>query len=489
MKPIKHPLTLFLIGATGDLAKKKILKALYTLHQEGLLPEIFNLVGNSRKVMTHHEFEQFVYSVVQPKDESEWKKFAKSLYYLPGDVDHRQTFEQIRSLHESFATCGNHLWYVATLPSLYIQTVRHIQAARMGKAPCGWTKIMLEKPFGTDVASAHELDEALTSVFKEDQIFRIDHFLAKETVQNLLVFRFANGIFEHLWHRNFIDNIQVTASENLGIDGREIFYDQTGTIRDVIQNHVLQMLAVTLMDEPKSLQAQDVRQKRHEVLANLRPFELDQIDRDVKFGQYIAGKVNGNIVRGFLEENHIEPHSQTETAAALRCFVDSDRWRNVPIYIRAGKRLESTVTEISIQFKEPPNAMFSELDRVQRGNVLTLRIQPNEGVVVRLKVKKPGLHLQLNEVPMQFGYRNEFQMGLVEAYVKLIYDAVQGDPTLFPRSDGIESSWHFVQPLLDYKMRAKFRPEAYKAGSWGPSSFTQLIKQDKRQWIQPSVEM
>lgn len=490
MKPIAQPLTLFLIGATGDLAKKKILRALYTLHTEKLLPETFSIIGNSRKEMTNGEFKQFVFDNVKPKDLEQWQTFADCLYYVSGDVSELSTFQRLTELHDSFKKCGNHLWYIATLPSLYITTVKNLETAKLAHTNCGWTKIMLEKPFGTDLATAHQLDIALREVFGEDEIYRIDHFLAKETVQNLLVFRFANGIFENLWNRNFIDHVQVTAlAEDFGIDGREVFYDQTGVVRDVIQNHALQMLAMTLMDEPKSLAANDVRQKRQEVLDNLRPFTKENLKEHVSFGQYTAGEIDGKPVKGYLEEKNIPTGSKTETAAALRCFIDNDRWRGVPLYVRSGKRMTRTVTEISIQFKEPPNAMFSEIDAKQKGNVLTLRIQPNEGVVVRLKVKKPGLHLELEEVPMQFCYHNQFQMGFVEAYVKLIYDAVQGDPTLFPRADGIETSWNFVQPLLDHKQTPEFTPDPYVAGSWGPASFDALIQQDGREWIQPSVEV
>jgi glucose-6-phosphate 1-dehydrogenase len=490
MKPIQQPLTLFLLGATGDLAKKKILKALFTLHTEELLPDQFRIIGNSRKPFSREEFQSFVKEVVHPENESVWKKFADSLYYVAGDVDKLKTFEDLLTLHNSFSTCGNHLWYIATLPSLYIQATKNIEAVKMDHMQCGWSKVMLEKPFGTDVTSAKELDKVLTSVFTEDEIYRIDHFLAKETVQNLLVFRFANGIFEHLWNNKYVDNIQIMVAEDLGIGGREAFYEQTGVVRDVIQNHVLQMLATTLMNEPNSLAPQDIRKTRHEILENLRPIKTEkEIKEHVVFGQYTHGEIDGHAVKGYLEENTIPHGSQTTTAVAMRCFVDTPRWEGVPIYIRSGKRLNRTVSEISIQFKEPLNKMFYAEGAPQKGNILTLRIQPNEGVVVRLRVKKPGLHLQLEEVPMQFCYKNEFQMGLVEAYVKLIYDAVQGDTTLFPRAGGIEASWQFVQPLLDYTARPNFKPDSYPAGSWGPASFNALLETDGKAWTEPSLDV
>lgn len=490
MRPIQQPLTMFLVGATGDLAKKKILKALFTLHMDGLLPERFLLIGNSRKEFSRSEFQAFVKAAVHPHDEKAWQQFADCLQYVTGDVDQEATFEKIRAFHAQLPACGNHLWYIATLPSLYLQITKNIQAVGLDHVPCGWTKIMMEKPFGTNVDTARQLDKALMSVFTEEEIYRIDHFLAKETVQNLLVFRFANGIFEHLWRKEFIDHIQITVAEDFGVEGREVFYDQTGTVRDVVQNHVLQMMAMILMDEPATLAASDIRQKRQQVLDNLRPITADTLHQHAAFGQYVSGEVDGHSVKGYLEEKNVPAHSQTETAVALRCFVDMPRWQNMPIYIRAGKRMERTVVEISIQFKEPSNKMFKEEGMPQgAGNVLTLRIQPNEGVVVRLKMKKPGIHLELEEVPMQFCYKSEFQMGLVEAYVKLIYDAVQGDPTLFTRSEGIESSWKFVEPLLKHKDSAHFKPDSYKSGSFGPASFDHLIQADGRNWIVPSLDV
>ena len=399
------------------------------------------------------------------------------------------TIEKLKEFHSNLSACGNHLWYLATLPSLYTKIVHNIEAAGLHQTTCGWTKIMLEKPFGVDVQSAQELNRLLTAVFQEDQIYRIDHFLAKETVQNLLVFRFANGLFENLWNKNYIDHIQITAGETLGIEGREVFYDQTGTIRDVVQNHIIQMLATTLMEEPQSLSADDIRIRREELITTLQPFSPETIAQNVKFGQYSEGSIDGAPVVGYLSEKNIPEHSQNETAVALRTYVRNERWAGVPIYILAGKRLERSVTEISIRFKEPMNQMFAESELKQSGNTLTLRIQPNEGVVIRLNVKQPGLHLQLQEVPMQFCYKSEFEMDLVEAYVKLIYDAVQGDPTLFPRASSIEASWNFVQPLLEYKARPQFTVEHYASGTWGPASFQELITEDKRAWIQPSIEV
>ena len=489
MKQIEHPLTIFFVGATGDLAKKKILKALYQLFKEKLLPEKFTLIGNARREYSREEFQEFARHVIQPVSPDEWQTFSKHLEYVSGDISQPETFTRLLRFHSDMQSCGNHLWYVATLPTLYLDIIRQLKMTGFHKATCGWTKFLLEKPFGTDLTTSRSLNQELLSIFEEDQIYRIDHFLGKETVQNLLVFRFANGIFEHLWNHNFIDHIQITASEMFGVNGREIFYDNTGTIRDVVENHLFQMMAMTLMEQPDKLDAQSIRDRRREVLANLVPLEKSSLSQHVALGQYEAGNVNGEEVQGYLKENNIPADSRTETAVAIKCLMNSDRWRGVPIYLRAGKRLAQNVTEISIQFKEPKNSMFKGISSGQKPNVLTLRIGPNEGVVVRLHVKKPGLTLELQDVPMQFCYQTEFQMDLVEAYVKLIYDAVQGDASLFPQADEIDAAWLYVQPLLDAVENKQIVPESYVAGSWGPESFAQLLAQDGRTWIEPSVDV
>jgi len=489
LHPINQSLTFFLIGATGDLSRHKILKAIYTLYQDGLLPADFKLVGVARANYSHEEFHQFIKDSIQPQDGEKWNKFCQGVFFVSGDVAQPQVYEQLKAWHAAQNYCGNHLWYVATLPSLYLSIIRHLKQFKLSQTDCGWTKFMLEKPFGTDLASARMLDTELLQVFGEDQLYRIDHFLAKETVQNLLIFRFANGLFEHLWSNQFIDHIQINACEALGVTGRESFYDATGTIRDVFQNHVLQMMATVMMEAPASLSAEDIRAERKKVLNALRPLDANNLENSVAFGQYQAGTLNGENVVGYTEEDKIPADSKTETAVALRCLVDTPRWQGVPIYIRAGKRLKESVTEISIQFKEPPDALFTAAHLVEKANVLTLRIGPNEGVVVRLFVKKPGLKLELEEVPMQFCYKNTFQMDLVEAYVKLIYDGVQSDPTLFPNAEGIESAWQFVQPLLDFMAKPDFTVEPYPAGSWGPAGFDRLVAQDGRAWIQPSIEI
>lgn len=489
LQPIHNPLTIFLVGVTGDLAKKKILKAIYNLHKDKLLPEKFNLIGNARRPMSQSEFREFVKEVIQPQGKH-WKAFEQNLYYVAGDAAESATFQSIKDFHAQLVThhqCGNHMWYIATLPSLYVAIVRNIRLNNLHETSCGWTKILIEKPFGTNYGSAQELNNELTAVFQEEQIFRIDHTLGKETVQNLLAFRFANGLFEHLWNKNYIDHIQVTYAETLGIAGREVFYDQTGAIRDIIQNHCLQLLAMTMMEEPKSFHSEDIRHARSHLLAKIVAVDEKEVENRIAFGQYAAGTIEGQGVRGYRQEHPEIQNSFTETAVAMKLEVNNQRWQGVPIYIRTGKRLAKTVAEVSIQFKEPQNTIFKEFSLGQDPNVLTLRIQPNEGIVLRLFVKRPGHGMSLDEVPMQFCYRNKYQMGLVEAYERLIHDASEGDSTLFPRADAIQHSWALVDPFISH-IKDK-QPDLYPAGSWGPLSFDGLLAKDGKKWIEPSVDV
>lgn len=485
LKPIHQPLTLFLIGATGDLAKKKIWAAIYRLFEQNLLPTNFKVIGVARTQYSKKEFDAFLLDVIKPKNNyAILDNFLSCIEYISGDVSQQSTFDSLKKYHQTIDRCGNHLWYVATLPSLYLSVIKHIKATQFQVSECGWTKLLLEKPFGTDLVSSQKLNKELLQVFDEDQIYRIDHFLAKETVQNVLIFRFGNGLFEYLWNRQFIDHIQITASEKIGIGTRGAFYDSVGTVRDVVQNHVLQMLATTMMEEPQSLEPKHIRKRRMEFLSQLETLSLDHIDSRILFGQYSAGMVDGEETLGYIQELGISDTSRTETAVAGKILVNSERWRGVPIYFRAGKRLQQSVTEISIKFKEPLNKMFSRMDTPQTANMLTLRIQPNEGVIVRLNVKKPGLELTMEEASMQFSYKTQFQMGLVEAYEKLLYDAIQGDTTLFPQAEDIDASWRFVQPILDYLAQETVRPQLYEGGSWGPASFAELIEQDGRSWVE-----
>ncbi len=487
MQPIRPPLTIFLLGATGDLAKKKILPAIFQLFKKGVLSNNFQLIGMARRPMTHQQFQNYVNKIVSPivKD-ADWSKFSQNLFYVSGDLTNAESYKELKHCHQQLQACGNHLWYVATLPKLYLDVIRNIKELSLEKTACGWTKFLLEKPFGTDLVSSQLLNRELLQVFAEDQIYRIDHFLAKETIQNLMVFRFGNGIFEHLWNRHHVDNIQITVAEQMGINERADFYDSIGVVRDVVQNHLLQMLTMTLMEEPVDLQPKTIHTHRMQFLSQLEVLDPITNPGKVVFGQYDQGTLDGKLVKAYRQEAAELSNSLTPTAIAAKLCVNSKRWQGTPIYLRAGKRLAQSVAEITIQFKEPINEMFKKHGIVQRGNLLTLRIQPNEGVVLRMNVKKPGLDLNMSQVPMQFCYKSEFQMGLVEAYQKLIYDAAQGDPTLFPQALDIEASWRVIQPTLDYLQDGDHQPDLYRAGSWGPPSFAKLLARDNRHWSEPS---
>lgn len=490
MKKITQPLTLYLIGATGDLAKKKILKAVYRLFETDLLPDQFTVIGNARKALSQAEFQDYVKTCVEPKELSHWQQFTTHLHYVPGDATQPETFAKLKTFHDDLAAqqrCGNHMWYIATLPQLYLSIVKNIKQHQLQNSACGWTKLLIEKPFGTDLATAQALNHELAEVFAEDQIYRIDHYLGKETVQNLVAFRFANGLFEKLWNRNYIDHIQVTAAETKGVAGRGNFYDATGATRDVLQNHLLQMIAITLMDEPASLNALDIRASRAELLKSISCVSHSSEKIGVAFGQFTAGNLGSESVPAYHETPDVPKNSQTETATAVKLEINSERWRGVPIYVRTGKRLASDVLEISIQFKDPQNVMFSALQYGTDPNVLTFRFQPDESIVLRLFVKKPGHGIELDTVPMEFRYQNKYQMDLIEAYERLIHDATIGDTTLFPSAQSIETSWKLVDQILALKTPELL--EKYPAGSWGPQSFDQLIQQDGRSWIDPSIAL
>lgn len=487
---ISEPLTIFLLGVTGDLSKKKILKAIYRLFEKKLLASPFTLIGNARTPLSREEFVTFVRSIVRPTDDSVWQAFAQCLHYVSGSTTELATFSALQALHHEVSRndgCGNHMWYMATLPSLYIPIIQNLKKTHMQTSHCGWTKILIEKPFGTDLATATALNAELSSVFTEDQIYRIDHFLGKETVQNLLTFRFANGIFEELWSNEYIDHVQVTLAETLGIEGREQFYDATGEVRDMVQSHLLQMVAVSLMDEPRSLSAEHIRASRAKLLSALTCMPGSDDAHHVRFGQYASGVIDGASVPGYRDNERIPADSRTETAVALRLMVNTPRWSGVPIYMRAGKRMARTVLELSVQFKDKPNKMFSRSTHGHAPNILTFRFQPNEGIVLRLAVKKPGHGVKLDMVPMQFCYRNNYQMDFIEAYERLIYDASKGDATLFPDAAGIESAWKIIDELLQQKKDVV--PELYEAGSFGPASFDRLIAEDGRTWIEPSIDV
>lgn len=486
MKP-KEPFAFILFGATGDLAGRKIFPVLYDLYQSQMISSDFVIIGNSRSKKTDEEFRKLVLQNLNEYygkvDLSVWHHFEKRLFYIPGDANRTETIEEIQKRGLILAKKGfpfqNRLYYVAIIPEIYPLLVENLGKALKKNPAGGWQRVMIEKPFGTDLASAQTLNKLISRYFAEDSVFRMDHFLAKETVQNIIAFRFANGLFEPIWNRDFVDSIQITASETLGVDGREIFYDHTGTLRDVVQNHILEILGITMMDMPSSLKPEAVREKTLNVLKNLKTMSLQEREKNLVYGQYGRGIIKGEPVRAYTQEENIPENSRTETFVALKTYLTSSRWEGVPIYIRAGKRLARNLTEISLQFKDPFKTL-SHFNKQMSPNVLTIRIQPEEGITLRFDAKKPGFGYQLQAATMDFRYQSSFDNApLLEAYQRLLADALTGDHMLFPNAAGVETAWKFITPLL------KDHPvEIYPAGSLGPKGADKLLERDGRQWLE-----
>src|SRR5262245_4009332 len=412
-------------------------------------------------------------------DEPSWQNFASGIFYIGGDATQAATYEGLRTKLESVEaerhTEGNRIFYLATAPEFFGPIVKQLGAAEIAQPKQGWSKLIVEKPFGHDLESARVLNQDLASVFRETQIYRIDHYLGKETVQNLLVFRFANSIFEPLWNRQYIDHIQVTNAETVGVEGRGSYYHTAGVVRDMIQNHVFQVLSLIAMEPPVSLHPNSIRDEKTKAMLSVRPIPEDQVDEFAVRGQYGPGYVLGDTVPGYREEPGVDHHSNTETFAALKLFLDDWRWAGVPFYIRSGKRLQKRITEIAIQFKDVPHRLFTEADSPLEPNVLVIRIQPNEGITLRFGAKLPGPAMRIRWVSMDFRYGSSFGVKPPEAYERLLLDCMLGDSTLYARRDMVERGWEIVMPILNaWKKPAPDFPN-YEAGGWGPKAAFELI--------------
>jgi glucose-6-phosphate 1-dehydrogenase len=492
---VPPPCAIVIFGATGDLNRRKLMPALYRLAEQRQLPAGFTVIGVSRRALSDDDFRRMMldalmgHRVIRNEGEPLWESFAHGIWYVQGEFGRPEGYERLAArLAEADATrgtLGNRLFYLATPPDDFATIVQYLGEFGLNQAPAGsWSRVIMEKPFGMDLASARVLNREVLAVFDESQVYRIDHYLGKETVQNILVLRFANGIFEPLWNRRYVDHVQITVSESVGIEGRGDYYDANGVIEDMIQNHMLQLLTLVAMEPPVAFEADAVRDEKVKVLHAVRPIMSSDVEHMTVRGQYVAGTVGGKPVPGYREEPSVPEHSVTDTFVAMTLFVDDWRWADVPFYLRSGKRLPKRATEIAIVFKTPPLRLFQQAsgDGLE-ANVLSLRIQPDEGIAMKFTAKLPGQVMDLRAVQMDFDYGASFAVSPPEAYERLLLDAMLGDSTLFIRRDEVEAAWALVDPIIaGWREQEAGRLPEYRAGTWGPAAADVLIERDGRRW-------
>jgi glucose-6-phosphate 1-dehydrogenase len=488
------PCVLVLFGASGDLAKRKLIPALYNLATAGILPDEFAVLGISRSPMSDDDFRQKMIEDLHhfetgTLDDAKVEWLKSRLSYMSGDLEKPETFtklgETLAAADAKWGTSGSYLFYLAVPPSQFAPLTQQLGAAKLTVEENGnWRRVVIEKPFGHDLESAKKLNRDIREVVEETQIYRIDHYLGKETVQNIMAFRFANGIFEPLWNRRFIDHVQITVAETVGVESRGGYYEEAGALRDMVQNHMFQLLALTGMEPPNSFAPDEVRDERVKILRAVRPIRPEDVLRDAVRGQYDAGTVDGKQVPAYRAEEHVSPSSPVDTFVALKMYVDNWRWADVPFYLRTGKRLPRRVTEIAIQFKRAPYILFRDTPVEQlEPNTLVMHIQPNEGISLRFEGKVPGPTMQLGQVRMHFQYSDYFGSKPETGYETLLYDCMIGDSTLFQRSDLVEVGWGIVMPILD--VWSALTPRSfpnYAANTWGPKAADELIQNDGRRW-------
>jgi len=490
------PCTIVIFGAAGDLTKRKLLPALYNLKASGLLPRQLAIVGVTRKEKSHEQFRE-----EQSKDirefatraveETLWEELRSALYYQAGEFTDPETYTKLKALLEevekAHGTEGNVLFYLATPPNFFGEIVKRLGEAGLARPEGGgWRRVVVEKPFGRDLDSARALNAELARVLDESQIYRIDHYLGKETVQNIMVFRFANGLFEPVWNRRYVDHVQIMVAETVGVEDRGNYYETAGVVRDMIQNHMFQLLTLVAMEPPTSFHADAVRDEKVKVLKAVRSMKPEDVLKQAVRGQYGPGVIDGQPVPGYRSEPKGSPSSNTETYAALRLHVENWRWAGVPFYLRSGKRLARRDTEIMIQFRRPPLLLFDEREEQVEPNRLVLHIQPDEGIEIRMKAKHPGPSMELNTVKLEFSYKQFGETSAATGYERLLHDSMVGDSTLFHRADMVEESWRIATPIVD--VWASLPPRDfpnYAAGTWGPAAAGALIQQDGRSWWLP----
>jgi glucose-6-phosphate 1-dehydrogenase len=482
-----------IFGASGDLTKRKLIPALYNLAKDNLLSKEFALVGFARNELTSEQFRDMIgkeigeYATTKV-DPDLWHWFARRIYYMAGDFDDPAAYNKLRDLlaqiDKEHGTRGNYFYYLATAPSFFSPIVKQLGAAGMVSEEKGWRRVIIEKPFGRSYDSAVALNKEIRQVLDEKQIYRIDHYLGKETVQNILVFRFANGIFEPIWNRRYIDHVQITVAETVGVEQRGSYYDKAGTLRDMVPNHIFQLISLTAMEPPISFDADVVRDEQAKILKAIPPPTDEEVLVRTVRGQYGEGMQDGVKVPAYRAEPMVAPDSRTETFVAMKLFIDNWRWADVPFYLRTGKRLPKRATQIAIQFKRAPFVLFRKtaVDRLEP-NRLVLHLQPDEGISLSFSAKVPGPVVQIGDVNMNFNYTDYFNATPQTGYERLLYDCMLGDATLFQRSDMVETAWHVVAPILDvWEALPPRKFPNYASGTWGPPEADELLTKDHRHW-------
>ena len=495
---ILEPCTIIIFGASGDLTARKLIPALYHLRKDKQMPEDFRIVGFARREKTDDSWRAELradldkFSRTKPVDETVWRDFAKHVCYCEGDLTDAAAYAKLAKLLDGFgkdALRHNLLFYLAVSPSQFGVAVEQVQRAGLlhKESPDGWQRIVVEKPFGHDFESARQLNRELVRFAREQQIYRIDHYLGKETVQNILMFRFSNAIFEHIWNRETVDHVQLTVSEQVGVGQRGGYYEEAGALRDMVQNHLLQVLSLVTMEPPVSLEAESIRDEKVKLLKSIRPFDPEDIAHEVVRGQYLAGQVDGEMRPAYRREPKVNPDSNVETYAALKLFIDNWRWSSVPFFLRTGKNLPVSTSEVRVQFRPTPNVLFAaECGQRLGPNALVLRLQPNEGISLRFNGKVPGTSVQVRPVRMHFSYDAEFGAYTPEAYERLLLEAMAGDATLFIRRDEVETAWRIVDRIRQgWNVKPLSNREFYPAGTWGPAAADDLLAQTGHSWFEP----
>lgn len=498
MKPrIIQNQALIIFGASGDLTYRKLIPAVFDLYKQNSLPKNFAVLGVARSAFSDKSFRDKMkdgikqFATAKDVTEEELDTFSLKLHYLSIKTDDSKEYiklkERLEFLDKEEGTSGNYIFYLSTPPSLYSVVPKYLAEQGLNHENGTFRRIIIEKPFGTDLKSAIELNKSLSENYDEEQIYRIDHYLGKETVQNMLVTRFANGIYEPLWNRNYIHHVEITAAESIGVENRGGYYDHSGALRDMVQNHLLQLVALVAMEPPMSIDSVSIRNEKLKVFQALRPMTNDDLFKNVIRGQYTAANIKGKYAKGYREEKDVDPNSRTETYVAMKLFIDNWRWGGVPFYVRTGKRLPTRVSEVVIHFRPAPQRLFPETtDLNNDDNQLVIRIQPDEGILLKTKMKVPGSGYQVKTVNMDFHYSQLQDTYLPEAYERLLLDCMVGDSTLYIRGDALEATWKFVQPLLDFWEKNADAPlQGYPAGSWGPENADDLIEGQNLTWRYP----